>query len=499
MATPSILVQKRLPDRTISEDMRLIADLRSVNLYTMKEDYRKMAAPSIQTIAKRVALLKRKFPGKEIVCTKRDIDSAFRRISIRPEAAIIMCAELVGKDLGVYDDCVCFYLALPFGWNGSPGIFALAGDYVKAVIGGYRSQTPQWESSMPFSVEIFVDDIMAIEPRIGRRPEMVVGSAEWVVNQSLGFNAISAAKKKEEGHWSVEHILLGFTVNVDSGVITLPDEKIAGSKRLIQSHMYDPGSRILSLKSLQELRGRYTHWAMAQPAWTFIARPADLLLACVGDLGVWIQCDILETWIAFWNTIEWLRETSEDEEAWAALFKGKLDRCLPLNIRLSGNLDLPPVLWISSDATLKRIGVINWRVKQFMCLPIGELFDPFAGDSVRAINISDGELMAIALGVVVWATGFAGATIGISDNLNALHWIASKKAQFGVALQILRTTMRWIVKKNLDFAGLYSRSHHNVSADHLTRLRYEEICRWAKHHGFEWVCPTLSMSIGEIS
>ena len=36
MATPSILVQKRLPDRTISEDMRLIADLRSVNLYTLE-------------------------------------------------------------------------------------------------------------------------------------------------------------------------------------------------------------------------------------------------------------------------------------------------------------------------------------------------------------------------------------------------------------------------------------------------------------------------------
>ena len=119
-----------------------------------------------------------------------------------------MFTELVGQELGVSDDCICFYLAIPFGWNGAPGMFALAGDYAKAVISGYRSKTPQWESDMPFSVEIFVGDIMIIEPCIGRRPEMVASREEWVVNQSLGFNAISSTKKDIEGQWAEEHILL---------------------------------------------------------------------------------------------------------------------------------------------------------------------------------------------------------------------------------------------------------------------------------------------------
>ena len=45
-------------------------------------------------------------------------------------------------------------------------------------------------------------DIMVIEPVIGRRPSMVISSAEWIANATLGWNAISEEKKKIEGHWS---------------------------------------------------------------------------------------------------------------------------------------------------------------------------------------------------------------------------------------------------------------------------------------------------------
>ena len=49
---------------------------------------------------------------------------------------------------------------------------------------------------------------MIIEPVIGRRPDMVAASAEWMVRTTLGRNAVSEDKKKIEGRWSEERIFL---------------------------------------------------------------------------------------------------------------------------------------------------------------------------------------------------------------------------------------------------------------------------------------------------
>ena len=179
----------------------------------------------------------------------------------------------------------------------------------------------------------------------------------------------------------------------------------------------------------------------------------------------------------------------QDERNWRIMFDGMLDRCLPLKVRSSGNLDLAPVMWISTDATLQRIGAINWYNKQFICLPAVGLFEPFMKKTSRPIHISDVELLAIALGLVVWVTDFRGTALNISDNINALQWIASQRAQHSVSLQLLRTALKWIIKKVSDFAGLYSSSHRNVSADHLTRLSYEEIEPWSTQQGFERINP----------
>ena len=171
------------------------------------------------------------------------------------------------------------------------------------------------------------------------------------------------------------------------------------------------------------------------------------------------------------------------------MLEGRLNRCLPLNIRLSGNLDQPPVLRISSGATLKRFGIINWRTREFACSTIGGLFNPFMLDGEECAHISDVELLAIVMGIVIWSTDFEGTTLGIADNMNALQWLVSQRAQHGIALQLMRTTLRWIIVHGGDFSGMYARSHHNVSADHLTRLSYEEIQRWADTEGFKWIDP----------
>ena len=86
------------------------------------------------------------------------MDSAFRRINLRPDAVVLMNTELVGTELHLQGDPMFFYLSHPFGWGGSPGVFALVGDYAKEVVSCYRSSSIQRDSDMPFSVDIFVDD-----------------------------------------------------------------------------------------------------------------------------------------------------------------------------------------------------------------------------------------------------------------------------------------------------------------------------------------------------
>ena len=214
-----------------------------------------------------------------------------------------------------------------------------------------------------------------------------------------------------------------------------------------------------------------------------------MLLACRDELSVWIICDNIEIRIAYGQAIEWIRELKSHETDWAALFEGNLHRGMSLNLRLSGNLDRPPFMWISSDATIKRVGAINWRAKQFMGTHIGNLFGPFASVFTQSIHVSDVELLAIILCVAVWVTLFRGTAVGISDNLDAFHRLASQRAHHGAPLQILRTALKWLEVKNIDLAGLYGKSSRNMSAGHLARLTHDEIDVGAEQVGLEWASP----------
>ena len=110
-------------------------------------------------------------------------------------------------------------------------------------------------------------------------------------------------------------------------------------------------------------------------------------------------------------------------------------------------------------------------------------------DRIRPIHIIDVEFLGIFLGAVAWAPHFEGASLGVADNSNAMRWIAYRRAQLGVALQILRTPSKWISRKNSDFSGLYGRSHRDISADHLGRLGYSGITSRAGKSVFERVSP----------
>ena len=77
VATPTTTDQKKLPGRTMSDDFRIISDLRSPNLFCEKNDYPEVKMADMRLIAEKAVGMKTKWPHLPILRNKRDIDAAF--------------------------------------------------------------------------------------------------------------------------------------------------------------------------------------------------------------------------------------------------------------------------------------------------------------------------------------------------------------------------------------------------------------------------------------
>ena len=178
LTSPSTTVSKKLPDRTLSVEKRLIWDGRRVNIHCPKFDYWHLDTPCIQDLAVWTAQLRAEFPGLELVGTKRDIDSAFTRVRLHPDSARMFATEF-SLDNHASGNFIFFYLVLPFGFTGSPGVF---GRVMKAVEWFHHQHSPDnplQNGSSPFRSVVFVDDGMFLEPNIGTRPTQSVACWEW--------------------------------------------------------------------------------------------------------------------------------------------------------------------------------------------------------------------------------------------------------------------------------------------------------------------------------
>lgn len=67
--------------------------------------------------------LNRAYPHIPTMCTKRDINFAFRQTRLRPDSCALFATEFCGLYMGLDFDLAICYLAWPFGWPGAPGVF----------------------------------------------------------------------------------------------------------------------------------------------------------------------------------------------------------------------------------------------------------------------------------------------------------------------------------------------------------------------------------------
>ena len=344
----------------------------------MKTDFPEVKVTDIERIAEKVIAMKMRWPGLPIICAKRDIDSAFKRVRVHPDACAVLRAEFSTKHLGLAgnDDTALFYLALPFGWRASPGYFSRIGEGITKAHQQYASGCPERDGADPFSSQLFVDDAIFIEPTLGERYKLVVECWEHVCVRLLGPGAVNADKIQLEGQWGSTHILSGYEVNVDEMTIKLPKPKRMDAWGKINSPLLNPGNRVVTVKIVQEIRGLLNHWRYTNKFWNYVVSPANAMLAYADSTETWIRCDNDQVWMAFWNLVSHVREIGSSTETWNSLFGGKLEGAISIPKRIGRPRGTSAVIWATGDAVLEKFAAINWERSEFIL----EEADGFLGE-----------------------------------------------------------------------------------------------------------------------
>ena len=319
-----------------------------------------------------------------------------------------------------------------------------------------------------------------MEPQLARRPELSAEVWEMGARSFLGITGISEKKLRVEGAWGANVVFLGYYINLEEDLISLPDPKIAGAANLLASSVFDTGNYVIGLRNIQELRGCVNHWACTGRVWKWLIPPINQLLGYADSLGIWIRCNEPEVRDAFWHTIQFMREMVADETNWPVLFTGVFSELIGIHQELTlPNIDRTAT-WFSADATLTCIGGVNWRTKEFSVSDPVEYIAPLCPSTRQQGHISEIEFMVEVLCTVVWGVNNPSFILcGLTDNTCSNTWIMSGKARHGVALTLTRTFHKWLIRQHFRFFSFFIRSGHNVSADSLSRANSHEIDQWA--------------------
>ena len=292
--------------------MRSISDVRLVNNYCDKNDYPACENPALVDLAHRVEMLDRNSPAVPRRVTERDVSEAPKRVANHPDCVSILRTEFPGNELGLAHDIIF------------SGLRRLSvGLHLRIIPRHVRVTLPNCTvliihspvaGNSPFLPHMFVGDAMIIEVDFPGRLEQSVNAWGSCCEKVLGLSSASEYKKKVEGEWLESAILSGFRSDVESKWIYLPDANVEGSKLALDRPCYNAGDTVVLLKTLQELRGMFTHYSNCNQVWETLAQPIDSLLAYPDESSRWIRCDDVEIWRAFWNMIQFTKQALDTHE-----------------------------------------------------------------------------------------------------------------------------------------------------------------------------------------
>ena len=499
VSSPFEAVDKMLPDRTISEEKRIVHDQRGVNQGTNKYLHPPAIQPSHQQIARRILWTKVRCPNIPVVMAKKDIAGAFRLLWLAPSDV-----ELFGGDLPWKEECfeegaaekeghcaggvTVLYLVSSFGFSGSPGEWTMWGHAAEDFHRMHKPDQPRRDMGMGFDGKILVDDFILVEPMVGLRPWVSAEVFEEGVRRLLGEAAINAEKDRIEGDFRTAQTVWGVVMDSEEERAYLPERRIQKGAQLLAEKEFDYGSKEATVKQLQRFRGIMTGWASVVRGLQNELRAADKFLGghegsakatptMRGDGSR--QWEEEHAWQDLWELFEACRWLSARSEMWSKIFSAGLRELLPPMERITLPGEWEKVTAVSSDATPTTIGAIDWTHRLVFRISVEKL-RPWVDRVLTDLdkNDKDQDELAIHVGEMLSFVAFAcvagerwRGTVVIygGDNSIVKAWI-----------QTIRVVNLVEMRYGCIIMAGWWRTYHNVDAHFITRCTDEEYSEYIK-------------------
>ena len=264
----------------------------------------------------------------------------------------------------------------------------------------------------------------------------------------FGRDSINEEKVMMEGSLDTTGLVLGFEIDTEAETIAAPLPKVEGARIYILSDEFVVGSRHMSLKAMQTLRGYMQHWLTASMFWASCIQPVDLFLTYGSEDCQTLNCSNYQIWTGFWEMLTLLHALAKDDNVWPSLCKNSLSRALALHRRFAGPRVIEEVRWITSDATPDVIGAVDWRNSTYIRVDAEETTKDYVGTDGLQAGSADKELTGLVIGRVCGFSAQPGTVLFVGvGNLNAPAWVIKGKARGKFARRLLRTFLPWCVHR----------------------------------------------------
>ena len=502
--SPNGWVPKQLPNRTLSSEGRIILDMRIPNAAGSKYEHPPALQPRHSQIARKATWWRARHPKIDQISSKRDVSRAFKWHFLRPEDAPEFAASLPGKAIGLAATFYCVYLTMVFGWTGAPGEYVAFMWGAKSFHEFHRPMLPDLNDTVSFSGDWLMDFSVLLEPLLGDRPWQSAQVIEEGMRRVWGPGAINAAKKEEEGKWSVMQLVWGlYMCFAGDGEVSLPEPKRIKGQCLLRLPELQPGFRKVPLRLAREVAGLAQHWCAANPALLHELDPIYRMLSQEDGGSPWVNPrgdadQRSRRWEEWDEALEHLRFLLEDDEQWHATFQAAF--CAFLSPRemvgLPGMCRRTRIT--GGDSTMTRTGAIDWKDKLFMLAPAEEMMrllrervedETHESETIVALTEVITYVQLLAARGECWCAEGVRLIVYVTDNTLTKGWIRTRRARNRHARICLRMVERLEAKFGLRTISFYIRTFRNDTADLLTREDVDTVTAHMHSKGFSQIEP----------
>ncbi|KAE9276796.1 hypothetical protein PR003_g28965 [Phytophthora rubi] len=433
-------------------DIRLINDYSfpegsSVNDFTDRTNWPEITYNPPGDIARRIFNLRRDHPRAQIMLMLGDVAGAFRHVPIHADH-VHMFAFVIG-DLLVID------LACGFGWCGSPAWYFVPGALIND---SYEQGDPNAVLVPALAGSFWCDDHTCVEVNEGDRCAVANLTLRRAMATVLGPRAINERKFTQ---WGEQGRALGLLWDTQSGVVTMPLEKIEKA----QNRLHDVLSAArVSKTSLQKLLGSLRHVATCcPPARAFYLRVQERASA----LGRWGH--------------RRLDDPAQEDLKWFRAILQQHQRFNGVSVSTFAKLTLP-IVHVHMDASGDGLCVLEPALKQYIRVQYTpEMKEDFTRNaSLHSINVR--ELQSAVLGTLIWGPTWAqqhterrAHVVFWIDNTSAVSWATRRASRQPLAQLYNRLLSLAEFQYSLVCSAEHVRGVHNVMADAGSRA-------WNKSH-----------------